>query len=202
MPLAAAIMVTRVRGRRQRSVFARAAHGFGALMLRTWAQITGRPVDAVAITTAVGVSIIIVVNAIFLQSGMHTPVVDAGKSNGKSDSLKVLPPNNLTQVKSLGPNTPAQVITASTPPPAAAQPAVARRGDAITELIGPSSRIAAVQRALSEYGYGQIKVNGTLDSPTSAAIQKFEHEHNMPSTGRVSDRLIKELAALAGHPIE
>ena len=196
-------MVTRVRGRRHRSsFFARALHGFGALLLRAWARITRRPVDAIAIITAAGVSVVIVVNAMFLQSGMHTSFVDTGKSNVKSDSLKVPTPNNPAQVKSLGPNAPAQVITTSTPTQAAAQPAVAQRGDAITELIGPSSRIAAVQRALSEYGYGQIKVNGILDGPTSAAIQKFERERNLPGTGRVSDRFLKELAALAGHPID
>jgi peptidoglycan hydrolase-like protein with peptidoglycan-binding domain len=85
---------------------------------------------------------------------------------------------------------------------AVAQPVVARHNDAIAELIGPSARIAAVQRALSEFGYGQIKASGTLDDATSAAIQKFEREHNLPSTGRVSDRLIKELAAMIGRPIE
>ena len=85
---------------------------------------------------------------------------------------------------------------------AGVQPVVARRNDAIAELIGPSARIAAVQRALSEFGYGQIKASGTLDDATSAAIQKFEREHNLASTGRVSDRLIKELAAMIGRPIE
>jgi hypothetical protein len=203
MPWGVPIMMRRARGRRHRSsFFARAARGYGAFMLCAWSRITRRPVDAVALITAAGVSIVIVVNAMFLQSGMRTPFVDAGKSNAKSDSLKFPTPNNPPQVKSLGPNAPAQVITTSTPTQAAAQPAVARRGDAITELIGPSLRIAAVQRALSEYGYGQIKVNGILDSPTSAAIQKFERERNLPGTGRVSDRLIKELAALAGHLID
>jgi peptidoglycan hydrolase-like protein with peptidoglycan-binding domain len=59
-----------------------------------------------------------------------------------------------------------------------------------------------VQRVLSEYGYGQIKVSGVLDNATSAAIQKFERERNLPNTGRVSDRMLKELAAMVGHPIE
>jgi hypothetical protein len=41
-----------------------------------------------------------------------------------------------------------------------------------------------------------------LDNATSAAIQKFERERNLPNTGRVSDRMLKELAATVGHPIE
>ena len=59
-----------------------------------------------------------------------------------------------------------------------------RRNDPIADLIGPSPRIAAVQRALSEYGYGQIKPTGMLDDATSAAIEKFEREHKLPVTGR------------------
>ncbi len=82
------------------------------------------------------------------------------------------------------------------------QPVAARRNDPIAELIGPSPRIMAVQRVLTEYGYGQIRPSGMLDNPTSAAIEKFEREHKLPVTGRVSDRLVSELAAMAGHPIE
>ncbi len=87
-------------------------------------------------------------------------------------------------------------------PPIAPQPVAVRRNDPIADLIGPSPRIAAVQRALSEYGYGQIKPTGVLDDATSAAIEKFEREHKLPVTGRVSDRLVSELAAMVGHPLE
>jgi peptidoglycan hydrolase-like protein with peptidoglycan-binding domain len=79
---------------------------------------------------------------------------------------------------------------------------VPARNDAISALIGPSPRIAAVQRVLAEYGYGQVKASGILDDATSAAIAKFERDHNMPSSGRVSDRLVRELTAMAGHPID
>jgi hypothetical protein len=59
----------------------------------------------------------------------------------------------------------------------------------------------AVQHALSDYGYGQMKPSGFLDGPTTSAIQKFEHEHKMPVTGRISDRLVGELTSLVGHPL-
>jgi peptidoglycan hydrolase-like protein with peptidoglycan-binding domain len=149
-----------------------------------------RPVDVAAVATAVAVSAIIVVNAIFLQSGMHAaPFFDAGRSaSAKNDSLKPLTTG--------APERPVAQ------PSTAAQQVAAKHADAITDLIGPSPRIAAVQRALSEYGYGQIKITGMLDDATSGAIQKFEREHNLPSTGRVSDRLMKELAAMVGHPID
>ena len=63
-------------------------------------------------------------------------------------------------------------------------------------------RVAAVQRALTEYGYGQLKPTGTVGSDTQAAIQKFERERKMPVTGQVSDRLVRELAAMIGRPID
>lgn len=63
-------------------------------------------------------------------------------------------------------------------------------------------RISGVQRALSEYGYGQLKVTGTMSGETQSAIQKFEREHKMQVTGQVSDRLLRELGAAIGHPVE
>ena len=69
-------------------------------------------------------------------------------------------------------------------------------------MIGPSPRIAAVQRVLSDYGYGQIRPSGILDDATSGAIEKFEREHKLPVTGAVSDRLVRDLPAMVGHPLE
>jgi hypothetical protein len=180
----------RVRRRRHQSFFARGSTAAGALVIQVWTRIGRRPVDVAAVATAIAASAIIVVNAIFLQSGMHAaPFFDAGKpASAKSESLKPLTTG--------APARPVAQLSA------APQQVVAKHADAITDLIGPSPRIAAVQRALSEYGYGQIKITGMLDEATSGAIQKFEREHNMPSTGRVSDRLIKELAAMVGHPID
>jgi hypothetical protein len=68
-------------------------------------------------------------------------------------------------------------------------------------ISGPR-RVAAVQRALTQYGYGQLKPTGTVGSDTQAAIQKFERERKMPVTGHVSDRLVRELTAVIGHSID
>ena len=173
--------------RRHRSFLARVVSGAGALGFRVWDPIARRPVDSIAIIAAVATALVIVVNAIFLQSSMRAPPLLDAKSAAKSDSLKPL----IT-------GTPARPLAA----PPAPQQVAAHRNDAITELIGPSPRIAAVQRALAEYGYGQVKVSGILDDATSAAIVKFERDHNLPSGGRVSDRLVKELTAMVGHPID
>jgi peptidoglycan hydrolase-like protein with peptidoglycan-binding domain len=59
-----------------------------------------------------------------------------------------------------------------------------------------------VQRVLTEYGYGQLKPTGTIGSDTQAAIQKFERERKLPLTGQMSDRLVRDLVAMTGHPID
>jgi hypothetical protein len=81
--------------------------------------------------------------------------------------------------------------------------AVARPPAPIPAQQSPAvRRIAGVQRALSEYGYGNLKVTGAMSGETQSAIQKFEREHKMQVTGQVSDRLLRELAAAIGHPVE
>jgi len=64
------------------------------------------------------------------------------------------------------------------------------------------ARIIAVQRALSEFGYGQIKSTGTLDAETQRAIAAFERQRNLLITGRLSERLIRELSAVTGRTLE
>ncbi len=74
--------------------------------------------------------------------------------------------------------------------------------DPIAKLIAPSKRVTAVQRALSDFGYGQIKPTGVFDPDTRAAIEKFERDHKLPVTGQLSDRVVRELAAMTGRPLE
>ncbi|WP_246175434.1 peptidoglycan-binding domain-containing protein [Bradyrhizobium paxllaeri] len=112
-----------------------------------------------------------------------------------SDSRNAEPKNadpmaNLV-VKSTGAPTtaPANVARPPAPIPATTQSAGARR-------------VAAVQRALTQYGYGQLKPTGAVGSDTQAAISKFERDRKLPVTGQMSDRLVKELTAMIGHPID
>lgn len=84
---------------------------------------------------------------------------------------------------------PANIMRPPAPIPAPAQTAGARR-------------VAAVQRALTQYGYGQLKPTGAVGADTQAAISKFEHARKLPVTGQMSDRLVRELTAMTGHPID
>ena len=94
-----------------------------------------------------------------------------------------------------------QAATANIPRPPMTVP-VSSRVDSVPVSIGGSHRVAAVQRALTEYGYGQLKPTGIVGSDTQVAIQRFEKARKLPVTGQVSDRLVHELAATIGHSIE
>jgi hypothetical protein len=78
----------------------------------------------------------------------------------------------------------------------------ATRTDPLGDLITNTRRVASVQRALTEYGYGQLKPTGTVGSDTQAAIQRFERERKLPVTGQVSDRMVRELAIVTGRAID
>jgi peptidoglycan hydrolase-like protein with peptidoglycan-binding domain len=96
---------------------------------------------------------------------------------------------------------PAKLAKAPTAAAPAARPTVARN-DVPAERPAPSKRIIALQRALAEYGYGQIKPSGVMDADTQSAIERFERERRLPITGQASDRVVRELAAMTGRPLE
>lgn len=159
-----------------------------SLLWLLWVRVARRPIDSFAIFTASAASLVIIVNAVALQSGarpapfrLHRP-----------------PPSSASAIgPRLGEALPPLPVAA----PRAAPSAVARTNDPIAEFIDVSSRIMAVQRVLTNYGYGQIKPTGTLDRPTREAIEKFEREHKLPVTGRMSGRLLSELSAMTGRPL-
>lgn len=164
---------------------------------RIWGKAAAHPVDSLATLGAAAASLAIIVNAVFLQTGPHPApfFVAASSSQREADSR-----SNIVGVAA---PKPAEAMPArSSAGSRATQTISARRNDPIADLIGSPSRVMAVQRTLSECGYGKIKPSGILDEPTSAAIQKFEREHKLPVTGGLSNRLFSGLAVVAGHPIE
>lgn len=82
------------------------------------------------------------------------------------------------------------------------QTAAPPRNDPIAELIAPPKQVLAIQRALADFGYGQIKATGVNDAATQAAIEKFERERRLPVTGQISDEVVRELAGMTGRPLE
>jgi peptidoglycan hydrolase-like protein with peptidoglycan-binding domain len=137
-----------------------------------------------------------------LIDGFHGPRTDAAirdfeQAAGLKSALE--PSEELLQI----------ILRAPVKPgPASQQRAVQNsgapaRGDAIGDLIaGSSRRVLAVQRALGDFGYGPVRPTGALSPETRAAIEKFERDRKLPVTGQLSDRLVRELAATTGRPLE
>jgi peptidoglycan hydrolase-like protein with peptidoglycan-binding domain len=76
------------------------------------------------------------------------------------------------------------------------------RNDQIAALLAPNARIVAVQRALTDFGYGPVKPTGSNDTETRVAIERFEKARRRPVTGQISDLLVRDLATMTGRPLE
>jgi Putative peptidoglycan binding domain len=187
------------------------------------------PKDMVAGALAFAAVSAIVANALFLQAGQHPspmfgsvvtmPVAAAVPASPlprprpmEADTKSAepsLPEPKLAEPKNADPL--ANLVRATAPAPVAPPnnvlrppapiPASTHSETGATSAQG-SRRVAAVQRALTEYGFGQLKPTGTIGSDTQAAIQKFERARKIPVTGQMSDRLVHELVAMIGHPID
>ena len=169
------------------------------------------PKDMIAGMLAFAAVSAIITNALFLQAGRHPSPMFG--------SVVALPATGSISASPLPRPRPVDVMTrAAEPSPADPKPAEPKVADTLANLVKSTSapsvtpsntaqvagprRVAAVQRALTEYGYGQLKPTGTVGSDTQAAIQKFERERKIPVTGQVSDRLVRELATVIGRPVE
>ena len=185
------------------------------------------PKDMVAGALAFAAVSAIIANALLLQAGHHpapmfgsvvaipaaglapasplprprpvelaTRPVDVSPPEPKPAEPKAADPlTNLVKATSAPP------VVSNIPRPPAPIPA-SNRNETIVNPAQPSHRVAAVQRVLTEYGYGQLKPTGTIGADTQAALQRFEREHKLPVTGQMSDRLVRDLAAMIGHPID
>jgi hypothetical protein len=189
------------------------------------------PKDMIAGVLAAAAVSAIVANALFLQAGRH-PSPMFGTIVAMPVPAPVLanplprprPAEAARLIEPLAPPEPVKpaeprsadpkgadpmtnlVVKSTVPsPPAAAPSNVARPPAPIpsrTEASPAARRIAGVQRALTEYGYGQLKPTGTIGADTQAAISKFERDRKLAVTGQMSDRLVRELTAMTGRPID
>jgi hypothetical protein len=184
------------------------------------------PKDTLAVGIAASAIAMIIANALFFQAGRHPapmfgtvttlPAVAMSPTNPlprpRPVEAAALQPESrpaadvrLADPKAADPlgnlvKTTSAVSTTNIPRPPATTPVAHIDGTAASSV--GSRKVAAVQRALTDYGYGQLKPTGVVGSDTQAAIQKFERTRKLPVTGQVSDRLVHELAVVIGHPIE
>jgi hypothetical protein len=177
--------------------------------------------DAFAFGIGACATIAILVNGLMLQTGVHpAPMFKAAGQAARKDAPKgntvasVPRPHPPAVAAKVEPKTEPPPPAPPMPPPrpnaaknapaaaAARPPAQPPRSDSIAQLLGPAKRVIAVQRALAEFGYGQLKPTGVVDAETKAAVEKFERERKLPVTGQVSERVLRELASITGHPLE
>jgi hypothetical protein len=133
--------------------------------------------EAVAVIAGGCGAVAILVNALFLQPGPHP-----------APFFNSPPPLDVPAETSV-----AVAVPRARPP----DPAPAPKSEPVS-----AKRVIAMQRALAQFGYGQIKPTGVVDGETRAAIEKFEREHKLPVTGQLSDRLTRELAAMTGRSLD
>jgi Putative peptidoglycan binding domain len=179
------------------------------------------PKDMIAGALALAAVVAIIANALLMQAGRHpapmfgtVTVMPAVASLPAGhvprprpvDTEIPLPEARPAEPRTADPLTSLVKTTSMVPPTAANIPRppmtvpVSTRAEGAA-LPGPH-RVAAVQRALTEYGYGQLKPTGVVGPETQAAIQRFERARRLPVNGQISDRLVRELAATIGHPVE
>ena len=185
------------------------------------------PKDLLAGSLAFAAVGAIVANAMFMQAGHHpspmfglgvTPPLASLPANPlprprpvQADTAEVRPAelraSETKAAETKADDSGASVVRPTVPPHAHSLPPLApipasTHSDPVADLINATRRIAAVQRTLTEYGYGQLKPTGTVGTDTQAAIRKFEQTRRMPVTGQMSDNLVRELVAMAGRPID
>lgn len=125
-----------------------------------------------------------------------TKVADP-RTEPKSDAI-----TNLVTKTTVPATSPAAATVAAAPPAAVVRPPASVPVPAAAAQTAAGRKIAAVQRTLTEYGYGQLKPTGLIGADTQAAILKFERDRKLPVTGQMSDRLVRELSAMTGRPID
>lgn len=159
-------------------------------------------------------------NALMKQSGVHPAPLFAGT---KPEAITVEPPRRPGgQGVTYARNEPAAAATTKSVADPAAGPkapadgigAFLRNGDQpksadVTASVKPAvdpkanaARIVAVQKALLKVGYGPIGTDGVAGSITRQALERFERDRNLPVTGTLAPRTLKQLASASGVRIE
>lgn len=180
------------------------------------------PKDTFAGVVAFGGVMAIIINATFLQAGRHpspmfgsaekvlltapTPVAEVPAQpllpRARPAEAESVKPVEVKPVETKAVETPKAVAATKTAGVARPPAAIPVHHDPVGDLINSTRRVSQVQRALTEYGYGQFKPTGNVGPETQAAIRKFEADRKKPQTGKVSDWLVHELVKLTGRPIE
>jgi hypothetical protein len=193
-------------------------------------MLLSRPRDSMLTIAAAVAAGAIVINSLYLQPGPHPAPIFALKRSPIAADTPVgaiterMPAPRPAEVARPEPVSQPRVVTAPpvpTPTPrtkdpiaellASPQPASGRMANVapavpvppapIPQAAPAGNQLTAVQRRLSEFGYGPVPTNGVDGPDTRAAIERFERSRGLPVTGKVSDKLVRELTSMAGRPL-
>ena len=193
------------------------------LPARLLAPFAERPTESVAGAIFAALMTGIIINAVALQNARHPsplfgtsiailPQAEAPKPVPRPAVLSAAPAAN-------APSPPAVAIPARpVATPRDAEPAPAKAADSIGDMLRASpanspgispprpsaidaTRILLVQKALMKLGY-VLRPDGVMGATTRQAIEKFERERGWPAHGELTPKVVREIAARSGLPIE
>jgi hypothetical protein len=200
---------------RKQSLAERLTNGLGSIyralitvrLPRIFRLVLHNPRDSMCALALMAAMAAIVVNSLYLQPRRHPAPIFAIRplpvvSDEGAGAFTQLAPRR-PPVGDVGKPEPVPKVDPIPLPRPRAQsgPAFARpeaTGDATAAL----RQLSALQRILNEFGYGPMRVSGTLDEDTREGIARFERDHNLPITGQNTPRLRRAITIATGRPLE
>jgi hypothetical protein len=196
----------------------RAPRSSPGLVRRLVTAASERPGAVAGTIVIAGAATAIVLNALSLQTSRHPAPIFARGGEGVASRPRTHDPAG---PPALAPMPPARPPAGNPPAPQAVAPRTAIR-DSIGEMIrasdtttgtatsprsseqavDPQRVVASAQRALSKLGYGPLKPDGVLGQGTRQALERFQRDRRLPTTGELGPRTIRELSAQAGMTVE
>ncbi|MBV9393047.1 MAG: peptidoglycan-binding protein [Methylobacteriaceae bacterium] len=181
-----------------------------------------RPVESIACAVSAALLTGIVLNALAFQNARHpsplfgTPIAIVPQADAPKPVPRPLSIN--TAPMPIAPATqPVPIPTRPIGIPRDAEAAPAKAADAIGDMLraapdspaasatNPSAidaaRILLVQKGLAKLGYA-VRPDGVMGSTTRHAIEKFERERGWPARGELTPRVLREISARSGLPLE
>lgn len=131
------------------------------------------------------------------------PRADAGRAVPRPSAVA---PATTASVPASMPSATASVstsrITAEGAAPVPPAPVGAISSAPATAATSPErARIARIQAALAEMGYGPIDIDGYAGEQTANAVRRFELDRGLAITGAPDARIEREIERVLGHPI-
>jgi hypothetical protein len=165
------------------------------------------PKDTLAVLVATAAVAVILINVLFLQKGRHPSPMFEAVPNLVSTRTAPAPRQRPAEDVARAPQKAVDSIAARIenvpqPVPRPSASVANAKPDPLADLIVANRRILAAQKALSEFGFGQIKPDGVAGPETRIAVERFERERRLPVTGQLSDRVLREIAIVTGRTIE